>query len=180
MTIGVFRHADGRRAVLLNNYRFAGTAGLRLSSTPAEQVIEADRHTKWPRHRRQPDMDAQVSFGRATDARLAALVKELRSAPLTIRVRGGRDGAGRLQASGFPGAAVPCRRPVCLRRRYGSSRGRLTVRRAQAPRLEPRQRQINLPSLRKVRAAQAQCRQSPAVRQHGFQLSAPLPTCPAA
>jgi hypothetical protein len=42
--VGVFQHADGRRAVLLNNYRFAYTAWptVEFDSDPA-QVIEVDR-----------------------------------------------------------------------------------------------------------------------------------------
>lgn len=74
--IGVFRHADGRRAVLLNNYRFAYTAWPTVVfDVPAEQVIEVDRHTgeMAPVIDDSPDMDGlQVSLG-AGDGRLFLL-----------------------------------------------------------------------------------------------------------
>jgi hypothetical protein len=44
--IGVFKHEDGRRAVLLNNYRFAFTAWPTVVfDAPVEQVAEIDKHT---------------------------------------------------------------------------------------------------------------------------------------
>lgn len=44
--VGVFQHEDGRRAVLLNNYRFAYTAWptVVFDSDPAE-VLEVDQET---------------------------------------------------------------------------------------------------------------------------------------
>jgi hypothetical protein len=44
--VGAFQHADGRRAVLLNNYRFAYTAWPTVEfDAPAEQVREIDKRT---------------------------------------------------------------------------------------------------------------------------------------
>jgi len=44
--VGAFQHEDGRRAVLLNNYRFAFTAWPTVTfDAPAEQVLEVDRWT---------------------------------------------------------------------------------------------------------------------------------------
>jgi hypothetical protein len=44
--VGVFRHEDGRRAVMLMNYRFAYTAWPTVDfDTPAEQVKEVDKAT---------------------------------------------------------------------------------------------------------------------------------------
>lgn len=74
--VGVFRHADGRRAVLLNNYRFAYTAWPTVVfDTPAEQIIEVDKRTgeMAPVIDDSPDMDGlQVSLG-AGDGRLFLL-----------------------------------------------------------------------------------------------------------
>ena len=74
--IGVFRHADGRRAVLLNNYRFAYTAWPTVTfDVPADQVIEVDKRTgeMAPVIDDSPEMEGlQVSLG-AGDGRLFVL-----------------------------------------------------------------------------------------------------------
>jgi hypothetical protein len=64
--LGVFKHADGRRAVLLNNYRFAYTAWPTVVfDAPLKDVVEID---KWSGEERpiiddSPDMDGlQVSL----------------------------------------------------------------------------------------------------------------------
>jgi hypothetical protein len=65
-TIGVFRHADGRRAVLLNNERFAYTAWPTVAfATDAGAVTEIDQDTgrEIPLRDDSPDMDGiQLSF----------------------------------------------------------------------------------------------------------------------
>lgn len=44
--VGAFKHADGRRAVLLNNYHFAYTAWPTVTfDAPAESIIEVDKET---------------------------------------------------------------------------------------------------------------------------------------
>ncbi len=44
--VGTFRHADGRRAVLLNNYHFAYSAWPTVSfDADATEVMEVDPHT---------------------------------------------------------------------------------------------------------------------------------------
>lgn len=64
--IGVFRHADGRRAVLLNNYRFAYTAWPTVEfDVPVEQVVEVDPWSgnEVPVRDDSPDMDGiQISL----------------------------------------------------------------------------------------------------------------------
>jgi len=74
--IGVFRHADGRRAVLLNNYRFAYTAWPTVTfDVPADQVIEVDKRTgeMAPVIDDSPEMEGlQISLG-AGDGRLFVL-----------------------------------------------------------------------------------------------------------
>lgn len=77
--VGVFRHADGRRAVLLNNYRFAYTAWPTVAfDVPAEQVIEVDKRTGElaPVIDDSPEMEGlQISLG-AGDGRLFLLPPE--------------------------------------------------------------------------------------------------------
>lgn len=74
--VGVLRHADGRRAVLLNNYRFAYTAWPTVAfDVPAEQVLEVDKRTGdiAPVIDDSPEMEGlQVSLG-AGDGRLFLL-----------------------------------------------------------------------------------------------------------
>ena len=64
--VGAFRHADGRRAVLLNNYRFAYTAWPTIEFTvPAESVREIDKCTgqEIPIRDESPEMDGlQISL----------------------------------------------------------------------------------------------------------------------
>jgi hypothetical protein len=65
--IGAFRHEDGRRAVLLNNYRFAYTAWPTVTfDAPLESVLEVDQGTGEVRQvlDDSPDMDGiQISLG---------------------------------------------------------------------------------------------------------------------
>ena len=79
LLIGVFRHADGRRAVLLNNYHFAYTAWPTVTfDVPAEAVLEVDKATSEERPVRDdsPDMDGlQLSFD-AGEGRLFLLPAE--------------------------------------------------------------------------------------------------------
>ncbi len=76
LLIGVFRHADGRRAVLLNNYRFAYTAWPTVEfDVSAEQVMEVDKRSGdvAPVIDDSPDIEGlQVSLG-AGDGRLFLL-----------------------------------------------------------------------------------------------------------
>ena len=74
--IGVFRHQDGRRAVLLNNYHFAYTAWptVEFDAQPAE-VVEVDKETgeERPVLDDSPDMDGlQISLD-AGEGRLFVL-----------------------------------------------------------------------------------------------------------
>ena len=74
--VGAFKHADGRRAVLLNNYHFAYTAWPTVTfDAPLESVIEVDKYTgeQHPVIDDSPLMDGlQVSLG-AGDGRLFLL-----------------------------------------------------------------------------------------------------------
>ena len=71
--IGVFAHADGRRAVLLNNYRFAYTAWPTVEfAVDADKVVEVDQQTggEIPVRDDSPDMPGlQLSID-AGDGRL--------------------------------------------------------------------------------------------------------------
>ena len=64
--VGIFQHADGRRAVLLNNYRFAYTAWPTVEfDVPPDQVCEIDKQTgkPVPAYDDSPDMPGlQVSL----------------------------------------------------------------------------------------------------------------------
>ena len=64
--VGVFRHVDGRRAVMLNNYRFAFTAWPTVEfDVPPQQVKEIDGHSgrEIPAYDDSPDMPGlQVSL----------------------------------------------------------------------------------------------------------------------
>lgn len=74
--VGAFKHADGRRAVLLNNYHFAYTAWPTVTfDAPAESVIEVDKETgeQHPVIDDSPLMEGiQISLG-AGDGRLFLL-----------------------------------------------------------------------------------------------------------
>ena len=74
--VGMFRHADGRRAMLLNNYRCAYTAWPTLEfAGPAERVVEVDQQTgrEAPVRDDSPDMPGlQLSID-AGDGRLFLL-----------------------------------------------------------------------------------------------------------
>lgn len=74
--VGAFEHADGRRAVLLNNYRFAYTAWPTVVfDAPVEAVMEVDKDTgeETPVIDDSPAMDGvQISLG-AGDGRLFLL-----------------------------------------------------------------------------------------------------------
>ena len=64
--IGVFKHADGRRAVMLNNYHFAYTAWPRVEfDVPASQIREVDQKTgrEVPVYDDSPNMEGlQISL----------------------------------------------------------------------------------------------------------------------
>lgn len=74
--VGAFRHEDGRRAVLLNNYHFAYTAWPTVTfDAPVESVVEVDKETgdERPLIDDSPLMDGiQISLG-AGDGRLFLL-----------------------------------------------------------------------------------------------------------
>jgi hypothetical protein len=65
--VGVFTHTDGRRAVLLNNYRFAYTAWPTvLFDRPTREIMEVDPHSgkERPVVDDSPNMDGlQISLG---------------------------------------------------------------------------------------------------------------------
>jgi len=81
--VGAFRHADGRRAVLLNNYRFAYTAWPTVEfDVPAEAVQEVNKWTGAiePVRDDSPDMDGlQISLD-AGEGRLFLLPPQARDA----------------------------------------------------------------------------------------------------
>jgi hypothetical protein len=74
--VGAFKHTDGRRAVLLNNYHFAYTAWPTVTfDAPLESVIEVDKYTgeQHPVIDDSPLMEGiQISLG-AGDGRLFLL-----------------------------------------------------------------------------------------------------------
>ena len=76
LLVGAFQHADGRRAVLLNNYRHAFTAWPTVTfDAPAEHVLEVDKFTgeALPLIDDSPAMDGiQIALG-AGDGRLFLL-----------------------------------------------------------------------------------------------------------
>ena len=67
LLIGVFKHADGRRAVLINNYHFAYTAWPTVEfDTDLSKIVEVDNATgkEVPVHDDSPEIEGlQVSLG---------------------------------------------------------------------------------------------------------------------